>query len=135
MDQATLVRSLTSLGVQVQDIERLRAIPFPQAVEGLKRIQDEAKPRYRKLALALHPDQTGGDLAKTRLFSEVTAANKWLQDLRIQPPVQQPVVTIQMVHYPSARPFGGTVTSWSTTTSTGSANHYNASRVVFIKVG
>jgi len=134
MDQATLVRSLTSLGVQVQDIERLRAIPFPQAVEGLKRIQDEAKPRYRKLALALHPDRTGGDEAKTLLFSEVTAANRWLQDLRIQPPVQQPEVLIQMVHYP-ARPFGGTVTSWSTQTSTGSANHYNARRVVFIKVG
>jgi hypothetical protein len=133
MDQATLVRALASLGVQVQDIERLRAIPFPQAVEGLKRLQDEAKPRYKKLAFALHPDRTGGDLAKSKLFSEVTAANKWLQELKVEPP--QPVMRIQMVHYPAARPFGGTVTSWNTQTSTGSANHYNASRVVFIKVG
>ena len=134
MDQTTLVRALTSLGVQVQDIERLRAIPFPQAVEGLKRIQEGTKSRYRKLAFELHPDRTGGDEAKTLLFSEVTAANRWLQNLQVQPP-PQPVMRVQMVHYPAARPFGGTVTSWTTTSSMGSANHYNATRVVFIKVG
>lgn len=130
MDQTTLVRALVALGVPPQSLEDLRRVPFPQAAEALKRIQDDAKPRYKKLAFELHPDRTGGNEAKTRMFSEVTAANKWLQELRIQPPAPQPVMWVQMVHYPAARPFGGSVTTTTTT-----ASHYNASRVVFIKVG
>jgi hypothetical protein len=110
-------------------------MPFPHAVEGLKRIQEHAKPQYKKLAFELHPDRTGGDESKTRMFSEVTAANKWLQELKINPPPPQPVMRVQMVHYPATRPYGGTVTSWTTIHSTGTSTHYNASQVVFIKIG
>lgn len=137
MDQASLVRALGALGVSLQDLENLRRIPFPHAVEGLKRIQEETKPRYKKLAFELHPDRTGGDEAKTRLFSEVTVANKWLQELKVQPPQPQPQMVV-VRHYPARTPFGGTVNVWNTSTSTTtstSAHHYNAARVVFIKVG
>jgi hypothetical protein len=134
MDQATMMRALGTLGVHLQDIENLRRLPFPHAVEGLKRIQDEAKPRYKKLAFELHPDRTGGDEAKTLLFSEVTTANKWLQELQVQPPPPRPQAFVQrMVFYPAANPFGGTVTA--TNTTTGFSQHYQAHRVVFIKVG
>ena len=133
MDQATMMRSLDALGVRLQDIENLRRLPFPHAVEGLKKIQENAKPRYKKLAFELHPDRTGGDEAKTRLFSEVTTANKWLQELQVHPPPPQPRMVVQMVHYPAAHPFGGTVNTWNTTT--GFSQHYQAHRVVFIKVG
>lgn len=131
MDQVALHRALGALGVQPQALEHLRRVPFPQAVEGLKRIQEAAKPAYKKLALELHPDRTGGDETKTRLFSEVTMAHKWLQELKVQPPAPQPTMTVQFVHYPRAHPFGGVVNTTTTSTST----HYNASRVVFIKVG
>lgn len=131
MDQATLVRALGALGVQVQVLDHLRGVPFQQAVEGLKRIQEAAKPAYKKLALELHPDRTGGDEAKTRLFSEVTMAHKWLQDLKVQPPPPQPVMTVQFTHYPRAHPFGGTASVYNTTAT---SMHYNAARVVFIKV-
>jgi len=136
MDQASLVRALGTLGVNLQDLENLRRIPFPHAIEGLKRIQEETKARYKKLAFELHPDRTGGDEAKTRLFSEITVANKWLQELKVQPP--QPQMFVQMTHYPARHPFGGTVNVWNTTGSTTTsttAHHYNAARVVFIKVG
>jgi hypothetical protein len=136
MDQASLVRALGALGVSLQDLENLRRIPFPHAVEGLKRIQEETKPRYKKLAFELHPDRTRGDETKTRLFSEITVANKWLQELRVQPPQVQPQVVV-MRHYPARSPFGGTVNVWNTshTTTTSTSHHYNAARVVFIKVG
>jgi hypothetical protein len=138
MDQVTMVQALITLGVHPQSIENLRRIPFPQAVEGLKKLQEEVKPRYKKLAFELHPDRTGGDEAKTKLFSEVTAANKWLQDLKVQPPPPQPVMTarfIQVVHYPAAHPFGGTVNTANWTTSPGASTHYNAARVAFIRFG
>lgn len=136
MDQATLTRALSALGVSLQTLENLRRVPFQDAVAGLKRIQEEVKPRYKKLAFGLHPDRTGGDEDKTRLFSEVTIANKWLQELKVQPPQPQPQMVV-MRHYPARTPFSGTVNVWNTSTSTTStsAHHYNAARVVFIKVG
>lgn len=131
MDQVTLLRALAALGVHPQDLENLRRIPFEHAVEGLKKLQDGVKPRYKRLALELHPDRTGGDEAKSKLFSEVTMAHKWLQDLKMQPPPppQMTVRVQRMVFYPQAHPFGGTVTATSTSTT-----GYAASRVVFIKV-
>lgn len=133
MDQATLFRGLAALGIHPQDLENLRRIPYVHAVEGLKKIQEGVKPRYKKLALDLHPDRTGGDEAKAKLFSEVTMTHKWLQDLQVQPPPPpQPMIHVQrVVFYPAAHPFGGSVRTSTSTTSTG----YNAARVVFIKVG
>lgn len=131
MDQVTLFRALGALGVHPQDLENLRRIPYQHAVEGLKKIQEGVKPQYKKLALELHPDRTGGDESKAKLFSEITMANKWLQDLQMAPPPPpQPrmYVVQRMVHYPGAHPFGGSVTS-TTTSAT-----YVAAQVVNIRV-
>lgn len=132
MDQPTLFRALGMLGVQAQTLENLRRTPFQQAVHELKLLQEQTKAKYKKLAFELHPDRTGGDEEKTKLFSEVTEANRWFQDLKMAPAPPQPVMrVVRMVHYPAAYPFGGTATSTSTSTSTHS---YNAARVVHIKV-
>jgi hypothetical protein len=134
MDQVTLLRALGMLGIQMQDLDNLRRIQFQQAVEILQKLKDQTKTKYKKLAFELHPDRTGGDEEKTKLFSDVTAAHKWFQDLRLQPPAPQQIpirISLRTVHYPRAYPFGGSVTATTTASTTTS---YNAARVVFIKV-
>lgn len=133
MDQAALVRAFNALQLNPHEVDVLQRLPFPQAAERLKAIQERVKARYKKLAFELHPDRTGGDDDKTKLFSEVTELNKRIQELQVRPPPPQPQhqVMVQVVHYPARHPYGGTVNAVNygqTTTTT-----YHAARVAFIK--
>lgn len=134
MNQETLVRALGHLGVDAQVLDHLRRIPFQQAVKDLTTLKAEVKTRYKKLAFELHPDRTGGDEAKTKLFSEVTEANRWFQELKLHPPPPRQVVQVVRVqHFPQRSPYSGTINWTNTTSTTTTTTSYNATKVAFIR--
>jgi hypothetical protein len=122
-----LGHGLQLLGVSPSDLSQIRK--HPQAVEVLAKLQQEAKSRYKKLVLELHPDRTGGDETKTKLFNEVTRAHKWLQELRLEPAHRTfRQITIYI-------PFGrGVRPSVDVVTATVRPRKYDARRVAFLRV-
>lgn len=111
IDQAKAQRALNALGVTPHAFEAIRRAPFPAAKQMLAQLKDGAKRNYRQLALACHPDRTGGDEAKEDLFKLVSQVWEDLQKLEVRPPAPQPVMRVVYVQQ-------GFVQS-ATTTSTG----------------
>lgn len=134
MDQADLVRAYQALQLNPHEVDALQRMPYEHAVPRLKAIQERVKARYKKLAFELHPDRTGGDSVKTKLFSDVTELNKKIQELQVRPPPPRQQVFVQVVHYPARHPYGGAVNAVNYgPTSTTNSPTYHAARVAYIK--
>lgn len=139
MDTDT-VAGMQALGLHPGQLDSLRHLTFDRAQERLTKIQAAIKKRYKQLALELHPDRTGGDVEKTKLFSIVTEVNQKIQELSltrqpIQPRRRFIFIRQTMATVPHSRggiPFRG-FTTQSTATNTTTATHYDARRVAFIR--
>jgi hypothetical protein len=81
-----LVKVMQLLGFSPEDFAAVHLagpVAGPAMVDSIKR---QAKRAYRKLALELHPDRTGGDPAKTELFKALTEVMSEIDELRYIPP-------------------------------------------------
>lgn len=154
MNHGEATRGMGLLGVHPAHLQHLQRLPFEQAQTSLEAMKVEAKKRYRKLALELHPDRTGGDEDKIKLFRIVTEVNNQIQAITLRQRLQKPVhrVVVQTVYINRqppiqqvrvqrrARPFQGfsngvavnTTNSTSTTTTT-TTGRYNARKVAFMR--
>lgn len=83
MPAFTAVEAMQALGVSPSDFEQIRKMPQHEAQEWLKMLKDRARKRYRALAKELHPDQNGGDTAKTAKFRLVTSMLADLNKLEV----------------------------------------------------
>jgi hypothetical protein len=114
-------RALQALGVLDLDIVSIQRAPFPQAQTLLEELKLKAKRAYKRLALELHPDHTGGDQEKQAFFVLLGRVLAEFEKVTVHPPAPQQVffvahhaVPIQWIdiHW--------TNTSSSTTTSSSS---------------
>jgi len=109
--------ALSALGLQQADFERLCRLPFDRAVKQLQELQLRARKSFRRLALELHPDRTGGNEEKTRRFLTIKAVYEEVSQLKVQQ--IQPVVLPPAFHVQfrgGYRPFASTTTTSSATT-------------------
>lgn len=122
-------QALTIIGVDFDaEVRNIRAAPNPDgARQRLAELKDRVRKAFRKAAIALHPDQNGGDEAKTAQFVSLCRAVEALcrVELRIMPPRPQPPVVY--VHW-----VGGTCGT-TTATSTAYAPAYTAWRVIHMR--
>ncbi len=114
---------LARLGITHQDFELVRRqTSLETAGHLLDELKKKAKTNYKKLALELHPDRTGGDEAKTDAFKHITAVLDEVEKLavRARPPPPPRPPPLGVVFAMAGNPFGQYAgTSSSTTTSTG----------------
>ena len=89
MHRAEAAQALLELGISPGDIAKIRSAPLPMAKELLARLKAQARKQYKKLALELHPDRTGGDPAKTERFTLLTRIFEDFNKLQVQAPVQR----------------------------------------------
>lgn len=83
-------RALQALEVTDQKIETIRRVPFEQAQVLLAELKANARRVYKRLAIQLHPDQTGGDQDKTDLFVLLGQVLAELEKTTVAPPRPQP---------------------------------------------
>jgi hypothetical protein len=98
-----LAQALIDLGVTPAAIHQIRYAPFPQAQELLKRLKEQAKKAFRRLALELHPDRTGGDTEKAARFAFLTTVIKQVEAMEVPPPPPQPQVVIEQIQFAPAQ--------------------------------
>lgn len=79
---------LGRLGVGVSDLHALRTLPYREALILLESLKDKVRRSWKRAALDLHPDRTGGDAAKTALFRDLTATKEHFERLTVPPPTQ-----------------------------------------------
>lgn len=88
----------------------------------LSDLKDQVKHTFRKLALELHPDRTGGDEAKTALFKELVQAREAFENIEVRPAAPPPPVMVWHSAFMgscgntttttyAASPFGGTTST------------------------
>jgi hypothetical protein len=106
-------QALTDLGITRDDIHALRTLPFEVAVKRLEELKERVRKNFKALALALHPDRTGGDPVKTERFKVISSIKDEFEKLQLQPPrpVQQaPVMVVPVMPVPMRVV---TVVSWT----------------------
>lgn len=142
MDQQILFQVARALDATPERLQQIARLPtFELACKALEELKTEVHKRYKKLAFEWHPDRNPGDPEAEAKFKALGQVLKELDKLQLQRP--QPVFH-RVVHFYPASPYGGTVTTSTTTTgfgawhpfdatTTGPARHYDARRVVFIK--
>ena len=110
------VRAFQALGVTQQAINGIRGAAFPVAKQLLKQLQDQVHKTYRKLALELHPDRTGGDSEKEALFKLVSQVHDDFLKLSVRSTQPRPMIRVVYVQ----QPFVATTTNTTTTVNSGS---------------
>lgn len=92
------IEALRDLGVTTADLDRVRQTPFPQSKKMLADLKYRVKHAFRKLAVALHPDQTGGDPVKTERFRLIVQVKEAFDRMEVvplpprpMPPVMPPI--------------------------------------------
>jgi hypothetical protein len=135
-----LEQAMTDLGLTAEAHASVRQAPsFEAAVARLDAIKAEAKRRYRKLALELHPDRTGGDVDKTERFKVLAQVMDQLEKMRVgRPPAPRPAPPpVRVVVFSTAPGFGygygfsGSSGATSTTTGSVSGEWYSPFGVRF----
>ncbi len=116
MDRKLILNAMAALNVTPDRLHKLRMIPFPEAVRKLESIKVEARKLYKQLAFKWHPDRNPDDPNVEDQFKALGAVLADLEKLRIQPPVQPPMM--RFVYYPQASPFGSSIAYATTTTAT-----------------
>jgi hypothetical protein len=94
VDPLKFARALEELGVTPLAIYAVRSSPRAQGEILLNELKLTAKSTYRKLALILHPDCTGGDAAKSAKFVLLSQVLKQFEEmayLPLPPPPPHPV--------------------------------------------
>ena len=72
MTDAQMDEALQTLGIKPADMVRVRLAPtYAKRKAALDAVQQQAKIGFRRAALRLHPDRTGGDAAKTEEYLRV----------------------------------------------------------------
>lgn len=105
MDQSTAFELLRQLGVTEADLLEVQRTPFPQSVALLDSLKSRVRSQWKKLAFTLHPDRTGGDETKTKLFRDLTKVKDDFQKLIVQSRPAPPPPVIVIMHHPTTRPF------------------------------
>jgi DnaJ domain len=123
LTQQQMQTGLARLGVTPQDFDLVRRqTSLETAGHLLAELKKKAKTNYKKLALELHPDRTGGDEAKTDEFKHITAVLDEVEKLAVRarppPPRPNPLGVVFAMGMPYAQQYGGTST---TTTGNGFA--------------
>lgn len=77
-----IVAAMGMLGVSYEELCSALEDPTPDALNDLKR---RARLNYKRAALDLHPDRTGGDPAKTEMFHAVSELLSEVSDLSHKP--------------------------------------------------
>lgn len=111
-------RALQALGVTDLDIVGIQRAPFPQAQTLLEELKLKAKRAYKRLALELHPDHTGGDQEKQAFFVLLGRVLVEFEKITVQPPAPQPV----FVHITQAVPIQWINIHWTNTSSSSSTS-------------
>lgn len=110
------VRTLMlDLGVDLaQLMPRLRFSPIDQAKQLLVDAKATVKKRWRKVALELHPDRTGGDPAKEERFKKFNVLVEEFLALEVSaPPPPPPVMARPFVVATSSATGSATTTGWA----------------------
>lgn len=127
IDPVTLQGVLRDLGVFPADLDALRRCPIEAGRQRLEELKELVRKNFKKLALQLHPDVTGGDPVKTERFKLVNTVKDDFEKLRleIRPqqqrfPVPRPVPNMRVVRVVTwtAASAAYTTASASTTTTT-----------------
>src|SRR5579872_3586024 len=78
---------LTMLGLCPADFQRVQRMPtYQQGVEELQALKDRTRKAFRRVAVQLHPDQNGGDEAKTAKFKNMNELVQKVEKLQLRPP-------------------------------------------------
>jgi len=119
-------------------VEQIRRAPFFQAQALLDALKINARRAYKRLALELHPDRTGGDQTKADLFVLVGRVLEEIEKTRVLPPPPPPMWSVTITIDPASngtpwathttRPF---VTN--TTTTSSSFSPQQVTRVVKVR--
>lgn len=119
IDPAVLHGALADLGVFPADLEQLRRMPLEAGRQRLEALKEQVRHNFKKLALQLHPDVTGGDQAKEARFKLISRTKDDFLKLRLEPrpqPMMRPV----------ARPMPNMTVMRVVTWTSAATAHHNA---------
>lgn len=96
LTQQQVEEGLRLMGLSMADIQwPTRSGNLEEAKQRLVALKAKAKTGFRRAAMDLHPDRTGGDEAKSELFRVVCALNDDIEKLEMQdrstPPPRPPM--------------------------------------------
>lgn len=99
-------------------MEELRPVYAAQSLEAGQLLLDEIRARikksYKRAALDLHPDRTGGDAAKSEIFTKLSTLMTQIENWKVARPQPHPMVQVFVTHF-----YNGTVTTSTGTTTAG----------------
>ena len=123
---AQITYALKRLGVSPEEIQAIRrASSVFTGKEALEALKKKTKQRFKRLALELHPDATGGDDDKEEEFKVIRAVVDEINKLTVQErPIARPTF-VRVNGLPSFRMgYGSASTSTSATASFGFQPHF-----------
>lgn len=85
LDQKQIHEVLQVLGVTPSDLEGLRLLNPDSARTRLAELKECVRRNFRRLALELHPDRTGGDAKKTELFKLYCTVKEEFEKIQLKP--------------------------------------------------
>lgn len=77
---------MSALGLEPYDFIGVRKAPAHQGPQMLRQLKRRVRKAYKAAALRYHPDKTGGDAEKTRMFQAVTEVLGEVEDLEYHAP-------------------------------------------------
>ncbi len=107
------------LGLTKEDIQAPLHRSMEQAQRMLAELKARTKKVYKRKALELHPDRTGGDETKAALFVKLTRVMEELEKLQLEP-VWRPPMSFGRVVIIQWDGFGGVDVGTSASTTSGS---------------
>lgn len=124
MTQAEAFQLLAQLGVRPEDLARVQRAPsFEAAKAQLEELKVRVRAAWKRAAFDLHPDRTGGDPEKTRLYTALNGVRQDFEGLEMRlPPPPPPVLYVRV-------PFNASTAYTSSTSSTNVVNVYYAVNV------
>ena len=78
MSEQEMISGLSEMGFTPQQLQSVLrgARSLPEAKERLESIKADVRRAFKRKALELHPDRTGGDLEKEKLVQEAPACRR-----------------------------------------------------------
>lgn len=122
IDPVKLQAALADLGVFPADLDALRRMPLEKGRERLVELKELVGRNFKKAALQLHPDVTGGDAIKEAKFKFLSTVKDDFLKLRLE---NRPVMQMPMP-MPVPHPTAGVRVVRVVTWTAASAAHYGA---------
>jgi hypothetical protein len=104
IDPVKLRGALQELGIDQNELQAIQRLPLEFAQKRFAEVKERVNKTYRNLAKKYHPDQNGGDPAKTERFKLLGTVKDEFDKLQIRPPsppmprpVPMPVQQIRVV--------------------------------------